>query len=910
MGIKGIYKEIGPGKRISLTKLAVQKLEESGRPLRIAIDISIWQFQAQAARGGSNPAIRTLFYRLLRLLSLSIQPILVFDGPNKPTFKRNKRSGRGDGMASAMAKRLIRLFGFLVHDAPGEAEAECALLQQNGIVDAVLSEDVDTIMFGCTRTLRNWSSEGTKGSKAPTHVSMYDTRELGEGASGLDREGMVLVALMSGGDYLPEGIPGAGVKLACEAARAGFGKSLCQLKRADTSELASWRERLTYELRHNESSFFRTRHKALTIPDDFPNMEILRYYTHPVVSPVKVLDRLRQQTWDGSIDVQGLRDFVRETFDWSYRIGAVKFIRVLAPCLLVRKLMQHGAIQHKYNAPNDANAVEKGAFELVKSIKSRRAHFSTDATPELRVSFIPTSIVGYNFEEEPDEVIDFGRDGLALNSDDEIDIADDGGDIDSTAKSGPRKPFSPTDTDLAWMPETIVRVGIPSMVEDWEEAQRAKTAARSKPKTSKPKQKSQAGGTATASLNSFVRVTKNITPQTIEAKRITRSTATLGVSSPIQPHSPPKAAPASSRANPPLLPSSPFLPKSRPTPTKPSTPKSSRARRLPKALPKADASVTPWTIASSQSTPCKAKPTLTSSSSPTKVSEPILIPSSPPSPTPKRIPPAMSRAGNSSVQDQPEPEPSRTQPVSPRKRRSLTPPETPIRRADVPSSGIARGGGIPTPAADAADRPQRKLARTRSQPADYPSPRRPQARTAGLSRAQTIAAVGVISLDSDDDSEDEHEDEDGELPPLSSLLSRIPKSGRNSQIHSTSPRLPSSLHDEPVSKLVEEEEREKAAAAAEKPMGRPQTTIGEYYSAAAEVRMTKLYVPRISQPGFFEEIDVSVDEADAVRDEYAAAAAAAAASSSSSAGGSGSGRRRVGVWRRSDVYCVDLTGED
>ena len=49
-----IYKEIGPGKRISLTKLAVEKLEDSGRPLRIAIDISIWQFQVQAARGKTN----------------------------------------------------------------------------------------------------------------------------------------------------------------------------------------------------------------------------------------------------------------------------------------------------------------------------------------------------------------------------------------------------------------------------------------------------------------------------------------------------------------------------------------------------------------------------------------------------------------------------------------------------------------------------------------------------------------------------------------------------------------------------------------------------------------------------------------------------------------------------------------
>ncbi|EJT68826.1 hypothetical protein GGTG_13604 [Gaeumannomyces tritici R3-111a-1] len=179
MGIPGMYKEIGPGDSISLSKLAVETFERTGRPLRLATDISIWQFQAQAAKGGSNPATRTLFYRLVRLQSHSIQPIFVFDGPNKPTIKRGRRTGgsRGGAVSTAIAKRLIHLFGFYTHDAPAEAEAECALLQRCGIVDAVLSEDVDTIMFGCTCTLRNWSAEKEKGSSSgpPTHVTVYDS---------------------------------------------------------------------------------------------------------------------------------------------------------------------------------------------------------------------------------------------------------------------------------------------------------------------------------------------------------------------------------------------------------------------------------------------------------------------------------------------------------------------------------------------------------------------------------------------------------------------------------------------------------------------------------------------------------------------------------------------------------------
>jgi hypothetical protein len=49
--VHSIYKEIGPGRRVALSKLAVEKYEETGRPLRIAIDTSIWLFQIQASKG-------------------------------------------------------------------------------------------------------------------------------------------------------------------------------------------------------------------------------------------------------------------------------------------------------------------------------------------------------------------------------------------------------------------------------------------------------------------------------------------------------------------------------------------------------------------------------------------------------------------------------------------------------------------------------------------------------------------------------------------------------------------------------------------------------------------------------------------------------------------------------------------
>lgn len=742
-----------------------------------------------------------------------------------------------------MAKRLIRFFGFQVHDAPGEAEAECALLQRSGIVDAVLSEDVDTIMFGCTRTLRNWSSEGTKGSKTPTHVSMYDTDELLKAGTGLDREGMVLVALMSGGDYLPEGIPGAGVKLACEAARAGFGKTLCRLKKADVSGLATWKEWLTYELRHNESGFFRTRHKALSVPDSFPNLDVLRYYTHPVVSPESTLDRLRNQSWDKPVDVRGLREFVRETFDWNYRIGAVKYIRVLAPCLLVRKMMSRNIRVNQLTQPLEV--MEKEESELVKSITSKRAHFSTDATPELRISFVPTKIVGYDFQEEPDEVIEFGRDGLALNSDDEFDALAEEEGSEAVAKGTNRKPFSPTEPDLFWMPETIAKMGIPIMVEDWEETQRAKATRQ---KTKAPRKKGKVGGMATGALDKFVKVTKNTQKDkdvTSAPPSPTRAASPFGIS--VAPSLPPIQASQKARST---------------RSSKHSTSKSKPRNASPAPRPVANAN--PWTIAGSHD---NTRVTKAGAGATTKATETIEISSSPIASPTKAIYSPVGDTEGRQVENS-------TPPSSPRKRPSITP----TRSSQEGNEASARRRAVvrtlsPSPKSSE-KKPRRKLARTESLPMEQHLQNSPTGRSSArqFARARTVAVEAPI-IDSEDD----------DLPPLSSLVGSRSRKGNSSD----RPDMP------PPDKFLESRpQRQK--------LEKKQSTLDSVFGATK--RVTKVYMPRKSEPGFFREFEVEVDEVDDALGEREKDAINTTRGSR--------GTTAAAAWRRSDISCIDLTGED
>lgn len=382
------------------------------------------------------------------MISLNIHPLFVFDGPNKPPFKRNKRTSPNvASIPEFLAKQLLKSFGFPLHVAPGEAEAECALLQREGVVDAVLSEDVDTLMFGSKVTIRNWSAQD-KG-KTPTHVNLYDAHETKQ-ASGLDREGMILVALMSGGDYVPQGIPGCGPKIACEAARAGFGHDLCKIRKNDKAGLKEWRERLSHELKTNESKFFKSKHGALKIPEDFPSPEILGYYTHPAISTLeRVQDLQERMTWDRDLDFQELRSFTGDAFDWRNFSGAKKFVRNLAQSLIIRELRL------------GAQSKRSG---LVQGIHAIRTHTSTDGLPELRISYIPIDTVNIDLDAEPpdDEIqVEEVDDEVEFDNEDLIEPST------QTAKSRPYL-YDPTQLEKIWIPQVYVKVGEPEKYAEWE----------------------------------------------------------------------------------------------------------------------------------------------------------------------------------------------------------------------------------------------------------------------------------------------------------------------------------------------------------------------------------------------------------------------------------------------------------
>uniref|UniRef100_A0A3B1JCR4 Zgc:110269 n=1 Tax=Astyanax mexicanus TaxID=7994 RepID=A0A3B1JCR4_ASTMX len=113
------------------------------------------------------PSSTRLFYRTLTFLEHDIKPVFVFDGkpPNQKKAVLEKRAQSAGWNSSYRSNtvstktqeflRLVQLMGMPFIMAPADGEALCAHLVRGGVVDAVASEDMDTLAFGGTTLLRH-----------------------------------------------------------------------------------------------------------------------------------------------------------------------------------------------------------------------------------------------------------------------------------------------------------------------------------------------------------------------------------------------------------------------------------------------------------------------------------------------------------------------------------------------------------------------------------------------------------------------------------------------------------------------------------------------------------------------------------------------------------------------------------
>ncbi|MFX0122074.1 MAG: flap endonuclease-1 [Candidatus Hodarchaeota archaeon] len=199
--------------------------------------------------GNVTSHLSGLFYRMTNLLPYNIRPVFIFDG-EPPIFKEKEIKIRKDrkkeavlkreealaigDLDSAMkfaavtskitpqiiddAKRLIEYFGIPTLQAASEAEAQGAYMVQEGMLDAVASQDYDSFLFGSPKVIRNLTVTrrrvATKQGNIELKPEKVNLRELLEELHFDNRDQLIMLGLLVGTDYNPGGIKGIGPKTA------------------------------------------------------------------------------------------------------------------------------------------------------------------------------------------------------------------------------------------------------------------------------------------------------------------------------------------------------------------------------------------------------------------------------------------------------------------------------------------------------------------------------------------------------------------------------------------------------------------------------------------------------------------------------------------------------------------------
>eukprot|EP00854_Cymbomonas_tetramitiformis_P007940 gene7940-9433_t len=177
--------------------MGIQKFESyHGRVIAVDASMHIYQFMIMVGRvgdqtltneaGDSTSHLQGMLHRTARMLEAGFKPVFVFDGkpPEMKSQELGKRKEKREEATTALAeaketgdaeavdklgkrtvrvtkqhneecKRLLRLMGVPVVEAPSEAEAQCAELCRANRVYTVATEDMDVLTFGTPRVTRN-----------------------------------------------------------------------------------------------------------------------------------------------------------------------------------------------------------------------------------------------------------------------------------------------------------------------------------------------------------------------------------------------------------------------------------------------------------------------------------------------------------------------------------------------------------------------------------------------------------------------------------------------------------------------------------------------------------------------------------------------------------------------------------
>lgn len=227
----------------------------------LAVDLSIWICEALTspamAANHTNPALHLVFTRTIKLLGMGIKLVIVIEGKRRvrrteePDSFRKRRTGTAFWKACKSCEEMFECMGVPVVKAKAEGEALCALLNLRGVVDGVISNDGDCLLFGAKVVYTKFSIENLQNSEVVCYESSRlaavveeenDERQHAAdcGKIQLSRHDLVSFALLTGSDLAGNGLPKVGRKKAVRFIYKCKHDHPLSVETAAIDELQSW----------------------------------------------------------------------------------------------------------------------------------------------------------------------------------------------------------------------------------------------------------------------------------------------------------------------------------------------------------------------------------------------------------------------------------------------------------------------------------------------------------------------------------------------------------------------------------------------------------------------------------------------------------------------------------------------
>ena len=135
-------------------------------------------------------------------------------GDEESMLKYSKQSIRLSREMSEESKELIQALGLPAIQAPSEAEAQCAFMNEQGDVDYVGSSDYDVLLYGAPRLVKNLTVSQRRRISSGAYINISpEVIELNEVLDnlGINQEQLIALGILVGTDF-NYGVPRVGPK--------------------------------------------------------------------------------------------------------------------------------------------------------------------------------------------------------------------------------------------------------------------------------------------------------------------------------------------------------------------------------------------------------------------------------------------------------------------------------------------------------------------------------------------------------------------------------------------------------------------------------------------------------------------------------------------------------------------------